>query len=166
MRSWVVACMLLALGNAGGAYAEAPNLGQILAPNEVVDLTVFADGSGLPAGSGSVAQGKLVYEQQCMVCHGMNGVNGINAPLAGGSLPNVRTIGSYWPYATSIFDYVQRAMPYATPGTLSVDDTYAVVGYLLFLNNLLDSEVQLDAARLARITLPNADNFFSEYPLP
>lgn len=149
------------------AGAEGPGLGRSIAERETpLDLVVFTDGAGLPPGGGGVSQGRKVYEQACRACHGPEGRDGINDRLTGGELPGVKSIGSYWPYATSIFDYVRRAMPYAAPGSLTDDDVYAVVAYLLYLNGIVAEDVRLDAQALARIQLPNRQAFFSEYPLP
>lgn len=151
--------------------ADAPRLGQPLKPLEVNSITVWPNGEGLPPGSGSVVTGRKVYATHCQACHGPSGTDGINAALVGGqvapsSLPKVRTVGSYWPYATSLFDYVRRAMPYRTPGSLSDDEVYAVVAYLLFLNKVVAEDTTLDAAQLSKVNLPNRQRFYSEYELP
>ena len=148
-----------------------PKFGQPLATQDVSSLTVWPDGSGLPQGSGTVATGQAVYEQQCLACHGLAGNNGINTTLAGGQvslteLPKTRTVGSYWPYATTLFDYVRRTMPYREPGSLSNDEVYAVVAYLLFLNDVIEEELVLDAAQLSKVVLPNRQRFYSDYDLP
>jgi len=150
---------------------EPPKLGKPLDLTLVTSITIWPDGKGLPVGSGNAALGESVYEQRCQACHGQAGVNGINGPLVGGQvgpadLPTTRTVGSYWPYATSLFDYVRRAMPYREPGSLSNDELYAVVAYLLFLNGVIEQGVVLDAATLSKITLPNRQRFYSEYELP
>lgn len=150
---------------------EPPKLGQPLAPEDVNSLTVWPDGSGLPEGSGTPTAGLVVYEQKCLACHGPAGNNGINTTLVGGQvvlseLPRIRTVGSYWPYATTLFDYVRRTMPYREPGSLSNDEVYAVVAYLLFLNDIVGEEQVLDAAQLSNLVLPNRERFYSDYELP
>ena len=145
---------------------ESPGLGEELTPAEVAELsfTVLPDGSGLPAGSGSVAEGGRLYAQQCAACHGVSGEEGPNDRLVGGhgslqsSLP-VKTIGSYWPYATTLFDYLRRAMPYTAPGSLDDDEVYAITAYLLHLNGIVDDDAVMDAQTLPRVKMPNRDNF-------
>ena len=131
------------------------------------DIDVRPDGKGLPEGSGTVAHGKSVYEENCEACHGPNGQGGIKDRLAGGqgSLGTenpIKTVGSYWPYATTLFDYIHRAMPYQAPGSLSVDDTYAVAAYILNLNGILSSDGTLDRNTLPAIKMPNREGFIPE----
>ena len=128
------------------------------------DIDVRPDGKGLPEGSGTVAHGKSVYEENCEACHGPNGQGGIKDRLAGGqgslaTVNPIKTVGSYWPYATTLFDYIHRAMPYQAPGSLSVDDTYAVAAYILNLNGILPSDGKLDGNTLPTIKMPNRDGF-------
>lgn len=151
--------------------AEVPKLGEPVSESSVGGLTVFADGQGLPAGSGSVADGRGLYERQCLSCHGVDGQGGINDQLAGGhvalsEIPVRRTVGSFWPYAPPLFDYVRRAMPFLNPGTLTNDQVYALVAYLLHVNGVVDGDATMDAERLAAIKLPNRSRFFSEFKLP
>ena len=122
------------------------------------------DGKGLPQGGGTVAQGKQVFAENCAACHGDNGVDGIKDRLVGGqgslaSAMPLKTVGSFWPYATTLFDYIHRAMPYQAPGSLSVDDTYAVAAYILSLNGILPAEGKLDRQSLPKIRMPNRDGF-------
>ena len=126
------------------------------------------DGEGLPTGSGTAKTGTSVYLANCMACHGEKGTGGINDTLVGGhgSLTSNRpqkTIGSYWPYATTLFDYVRRAMPYQTPGSLTNDEIYAVTAYLLYLNDIIDQDKELNAETLPEVKMPNRDNFVWAY---
>jgi cytochrome c len=131
------------------------------------DIDVRPDGKGLPEGSGTVAHGKAVYEENCSACHGDNGQGGIKDRLVGGqgSLASdrpIKTVGSFWPYATTLFDYIHRAMPYQAPGSLSVDDTYAVAAYILNLNGIISADGKLDKDTLPKIKMPNRDGFIPE----
>ena len=126
------------------APAFAYDFGRPATPDEIKlwDIDVRPDGKGLPDGSGTVAQGKQVFSDNCSACHGENGQGGIKDRLAGGqgtlasNMP-VKTVGSFWPYATTLFDYIHRAMPYPAPGSLSNDETYAVTAYILSLNGIV-----------------------------
>ncbi len=150
--------------------AESPDLGTPASAAEIAnyDLTVMPDGAGLPAGSGGVAQGMQLYTQQCLACHGDEGEGGLNDRLAGGhgSLATrapVKTIGSFWPYATTLFDYLRRAMPYTDPGSLSSDEIYSLTAYLLYINGVVDKDAVMDAAALPEVVMPNRDNFVWAY---
>ena len=127
------------------------------------DIDVKPDGEGLPPGSGSVADGREVYELACLQCHGTTGTEGPNDRLVAtedwDQWPPGRVFGAYWPYATTFFDYTRRAMPQATPGSLSDDEVYAVTAYVLHLNGLLPDDAVLDAESLAAIEMPGRDRF-------
>jgi cytochrome c len=138
-------------------------------PDEIKlwDIDVRPDGKGLPEGRGTAAQGKSVYEENCEGCHGPNGQGGIKDRLAGGqgtlaSDAPIKTVGSFWPYATTLFDYIDRAMPYQDPGSLSIDDTYAVVAYILSLNGISPADAKLDNNSLPKVKMPNRDGFIPE----
>lgn len=146
--------------------ASAVDLGRPASPEEIKawDIDVRPDGKGLPDGSGTVAQGKVVFDENCAACHGANGQDGIKDKLVGGqgSLASdkpLKTVGSFWPYATTLFDYIHRAMPYQAPGSLEVDDTYAVAAYILSLNGILAADGKLDKQSLPKIKMPNRDGF-------
>ncbi|MGB5739671.1 MAG: cytochrome c [Woeseia sp.] len=163
-------CALLALPVM--AADEHPQLGEPLSADQVdaVNYTVMPDGQGLPEGAGTAAKGKLIYEQHCAACHGAKGEGGLNDRLAGGlgtinSVKPVKTVGSYWPYATTLFDYIRRAMPFSAPGSLDNDDTYAVTAYVLHLNDIVDENDELNANTLPQVKMPNRDNFDSAWPL-
>jgi S-disulfanyl-L-cysteine oxidoreductase SoxD len=149
--------------------ALAQNFGRPATPEEIKlwDIDVRPDGQGLPAGSGTVAQGKQVYEDNCAVCHGDKGQGGIKDRLVGGqgtlvSDTPVKTVGSFWPYATTLFDYIRRAMPYQAPGSLGADDTYAVAAYILNINGIVPSDGKLDKETLPKVKMPNRDGFVPE----
>ena len=136
-----------------------------------------ADGRGLPAGSGNWEQGKKVYEQKCQACHGdkLQGVAGAGEALNGGrgTLVNdnpkkgpVKTVESYWPYATTVFDYVKRAMPFNAPGSLTDNEVYAVTAYVLGQANIIGKNEVLNAQTLAKVNMPNKDGFIPGDPRP
>lgn len=162
----------LLVGGIGAALAApaGPGLGQPLSIDEIAEISihVFPDGSGLPPGRGTAAEGREIYERQCASCHGPNGTGGSAEELAGArnSLtddPPDKTIGTYWPYATTLFDYIRRSMPLNAPRSLSVDQVYAVTAYLLFLNGIIGQDRALDEATLARIEMPNRNGFIPVY---
>ena len=165
------ALMVLGLFGLGGVLAEdGPGLGQELTAQELaaVDFTIMPDGNGLPEGSGNAVTGQDIYRQNCLACHGENGSGGVNDVLSGGhgSLAGPRpqkTVGSYWPYATTIFDYLRRAMPFQTPGSLSHDEIYAVTAYLLFVNDIIAEDAEMNAKSLPQVKMPNRDNFVWGY---
>lgn len=129
-------------------------------------------GAGLPPGSGTVSQGQVVYEQRCAVCHGDFGEGVARYPvLAGGqgtltSGRPVKTVGSYWPYAPTLFDYIRRAMPFPAPGTLTNDQVYGIVAYILNLNNIVPSNAVMNAHTLAAVKMPNRNGFLNEHLKP
>ena len=128
------------------------------------DPAVFPDGRGLPPGRGDAVAGRRVYDARCAACHGEGGRGGSSGRLAGrGPIADhanaERTIGQYWPYATTVFDYVRRAMPLDAPGTLSDDELYAVTAYLLFANGIVAEDAVLDALTLPAVRMPHRDGF-------
>jgi S-disulfanyl-L-cysteine oxidoreductase SoxD len=131
------------------------------------NIDVAPDGRGLPAGSGDVATGARVFAAKCAACHGAQGEGGLGDPLVGGqgtltSTKPKRTVGSYWPYATTLFDYIRRAMPYNAPESLSADEVYALSAYLLNRNGIVPATTRLDAASLPRVAMPNRDGFVAD----
>jgi mono/diheme cytochrome c family protein len=152
------------------AEAQSPyGIGRVATPAEIAgwNIDVGRDGSNLPTGSGSVSHGSEVFDQQCAACHGAKGEGGIGDRLVGGqgtlatSKP-VRTVGSYWPYAPTLFDYIRRAMPQNAPQSLSNDDVYAVSAYILNIDGLLPADATLDAKTLAAIKMPNRNMFVGD----
>jgi len=143
-----------------------PDLGEELTAQQIsaTGFTVWPDGEGLPEGSGNAATGENLYQAHCFACHGRNGENGINDRLAGGhgtidSPKPVKTVGSYWPHATTLFDYIRSAMPYQRPGTLSDDEVYSLTAYILHLNGIVARDTEINATSLPQIQMPNRDNF-------
>jgi cytochrome c len=165
-RTTVLLSILSMLCPVASGDAVGYGVGRVPSPAELDALTVMVTttGEGLPKGSGTAKQGKEVFAQHCAVCHGPMGEGGDGPALVGGqgtlatSKPK-RTVGSYWPYATTLWDYVNRAMPFDRPGTLSHAQVYAVSAYILFLNGIVDEKKVLDAKTLARIRMPNVDGF-------
>ncbi|RZS86631.1 c-type cytochrome [Pigmentiphaga kullae] len=149
------------------SQAGYENLGRHLSKEELAgwDIDVSVDGKGLPRGKGTVAQGEKVYQAMCVACHGVKLEGGLGPALAGGvgSLTTdkpLKTIGSYWPYATTLFDYIRRAMPFQAPQSMSSDDVYSVTAYLLHKNGILPANATVDAGSLAKVKMPNRDNFY------
>jgi len=152
-------------GPAQGRYG----LGHAATAEEIKgwDIDIGRDGQGLPPGGGTVAQGHAIFDAQCASCHGAHGEGGLGDRLAGGqgslvSAKPVKTVGSYWPYAPTLFDYIRRAMPLTAPQSLSNDEVYAVSAYVLYLNGLVPNDARLDANSLAAIRMPNRDRFTSD----
>ena len=166
----VAVAALAVLTSVASARAQSPyGIGRAATPAEIAgwNIDIGRDGSGLPPGSGTVAHGREVFAQQCAACHGEKGEGGIGDKLAGGqgtiaTAKPVRTVGSYWPYAPTLFDYIRRAMPQNAPQSLSNEDVYAVSAYVLNLNGLLSADATLDAKTLAAIKMPNRDKFVGD----
>lgn len=161
--------LALALAVPAAASAQGYGLGRKVTEQDLAawNIDVAPDGRGLPRGSGSVAQGKAVYDAQCASCHGAKGEGKPADRLVGGvgslgSRTPVKTIGSFWPYATTVYDFVYRAMPFQAPQSLKPDEVYAVTAYLLHLNGLLPADAVLDQASLPKVRMPNRDGFFAD----
>ena len=170
-RLLAVASALAVVSNA--ALAENPNLGRIAAPEEIAswDISIGPDGAGLPPGSGTPKQGEAVYTAKCLVCHGEKGAGKPNDALVGGrgtlagDQPPVKTVGSFWPYATTLFDYVRRAMPLNESKSLTNDEVYAVVAYLLQLNGIIGENDVMDEKSLPKVEMPNRNGFVPAVPV-
>ena len=134
-----------------------------------LDIDVMPDGRGLPVGRGTPTEGAVIYASKCAACHGPNGEGASAERLIGrndgdsfafATNPRLaRTIGSYWPYATTLYDYTSRSMPFAQPGTLAPDDTYSLVAFLLFRNGVIPENAVIDQASLPRVVMPARDRF-------
>lgn len=136
------------------------------------DISVGADGATLPTGSGNAAGGAKVYAQSCASCHGPDGKGGkgLADPLVGGigslkSASPMKTVGSFWPYATTLFDYTRRAMPLDAPQSLTNDEVYAVSAYILHLNGIIAEGDEMNAKSLTKVKMPNHAGFKSDWPL-
>lgn len=165
--------LILALLLASPALAaEHPNLGQPITEQDAAawDLSILPDGTGLPPGRGTVKRGQEIYEQKCFSCHNEKGAGQPADRLVGGKgtlmgdQPPVKTVGSYWPYATTLFDYIRRAMPLLEPQSLTAEEVYSVSAYVLYLNGIISERTVVDAKSLPKIKMPNAGNFFIVYP--
>ena len=167
--------LAIAAALAAGAVcaAEPYGIGHTATPQEIAgwDIDVSPNGAGLPPGRGDARQGEAIFAEKCASCHGARGEGKPMDRLVGG-LGTLRdkkpekTVGSYWPYATTLFDYVRRAMPLNAPQSLTPDEVYAVSAYVLFLNGIVPLDTTLDADNLAKINMPNRNGFVSAYPAP
>jgi S-disulfanyl-L-cysteine oxidoreductase SoxD len=166
----IAAFAVIALACVTSAQAQSPyGIGRPATAAEISgwNIDIDRDGNNLPPGSGSVSHGHEVFDQQCAACHGAKGEGGVGDRLVGGqgtlATPKpVRTVGSYWPYAPTLFDYIRRAMPQNAPQSLSNDDVYAVSAYILNLNGLLAADATLDAKTLSAIKMPNRGMFVGD----
>jgi cytochrome c len=161
---------VMALGLSAQARAQGHyGIGRAATEAEIAGWNIDIDryGANLPAGSGSVSHGREVFDQQCAACHGVKGEGGVGDRLVGGqgtiaTAKPIKTVGSYWPYAPTLFDYIRRAMPQNAPQSLSNEDVYAVSAYILNLNGLLPADATLDAKSLAAINMPNRSMFVGD----
>src|SRR5437773_894967 len=153
------------------AAAQSPTFGVGRPPAaeelKSIDIEVLPDGRGLPPGRGTAAIGKDVYARRCETCHGPTGKEGPQDVLAGGqgSLATSRprkTVGSYWPYATTLWDYIRRAMPFDHPGTLTSDEVYGATAYVLFMNGIVQEQDVIDQTTLAQVKMPNRNGFTAD----
>jgi len=171
-----VPAVLLTLAWAGlpgaASAADRPKFGKPISEAELSAWTISIppSGAGLPAGSSTAKQGALVFAEKCQVCHGEKGAGKPADALVGGmgtlNTPKpVRTVGSYWQYATTLFDYIRRAMPYVSPQSLTNEEAYALTAYVLFLNGIVAEDAPINATTLPQVKMPNRDGFISEWPL-
>jgi cytochrome c len=164
MRSGLaIAAAALALAGAA-VRAESPDLGRVATPDEIAawDISIDPSGAGLPAGSGTPRAGAAIFAAKCAGCHGETGGGKPNDALVGGSLtatPPVKTVGSYWPYATTLFDYIRRAMPLPDSKSLKDDEVYALAAYILAQNKIIGEDDVMDAKSLPHVKMPNRDGF-------
>ena len=176
-----VIALALFIGSAQSSFAAEPyGLGRPITRQELAawDIDVRPDGAGLPPGKGSVLEGRRIYSEQCAGCHGAKGegkavsgaVGGFDRLVGGrGTLDKpspVMTVGSFWPYATTLFDYIRRAMPFNAPESLTADEVYAVSAYVLYLNDIIPKDALLNSKSLPQVRMPNRDGFLTEDPRP
>jgi S-disulfanyl-L-cysteine oxidoreductase SoxD len=178
MRSLLLLCGLTTLA-VGNALAEGPNIGKPIDPADIAawNIDIEPDGAGLPAGSGTSVQGSSTFSAKCALCHGEGGRGGVflgqGAPAAPALVDDKKivgideatvTIANYWPYATTLFDYIRRAMPWTEPRSLSNDEVYALTAYILAQNKLIDAEATINAQTLPKVQMPNRNGFITRFP--
>jgi cytochrome c len=150
--------------------AQQYGIGRPATPDELKarNISVAPDGTGLPPGRGTVEQGREIYDTRCALCHGDRGLGIDSYPaLVGGQgtlagKNPILTVGSYWPYSTTLWDYIRRAMPYQQPGSLNVDQTYAITAYILYMNGIVDKNAELTQKTLSQVKMPNRDGFIPD----
>ena len=166
-----LAVMSLVLACAAVLAAQSPKfgVGQPPTPEEIRELgsAIAPDGTGLPAGTGSVEEGRAIFAARCARCHGERGQGDVGPTLVGGrgtlGTPRpLKTVGSFWPYATTVWDYVNRAMPFDEPGLLKPPEVYALVAYVLNLNGIVSADSVMDAKSLPKVRMPNRDGFVAD----
>jgi cytochrome c len=164
----VSALIILAVATVGAQSAKY-GVGRPPTPEELRDIgsAIGPDGTGLPEGSGTVAAGRELFAAQCARCHGPNGEGDVGARLVGGqgtlrSPRPLRTVGSFWPYATTLWDYINRAMPFDKPSLLKPSEVYAVVAYVLNMNGIVGENDVMDAKSLPKVRMPNRDGFVAD----
>ena len=164
-----LACLGVACSPSGQDPDGAPGLGLPASNEDVARVfwSIFPDGENLPPGSGTAAEGRILFQRHCQACHGPEGAGEPADRLVGGqgtlgTKKPIKTVGSYWPYATTLWDYINRSMPFDRPGELTHDQVYAVTAYILSLNAIIGPEDKLDAESLAKIEMPNKDGFVAD----
>jgi mono/diheme cytochrome c family protein len=169
-RAILTASLCLAM-TAGASWAETPNLGKPIDEAAIAawDISILPDGTGLPKGSGTPSQGAPIFAEKCAACHGDNGKGGEAAALVSdrelaGISAAQKTIRNFWPYSTTIFDFIRRAMPAQMPHSLTDDEVYALTAYILAGNKLIGANDTIDAQSLPKVKMPNRDNFIIRFP--
>jgi cytochrome c len=165
-RIALLAALVLAACAGAAMAADTPGLGKQVSEADLVlwDISIGPDGKGLPEGSGTALQGAAIYAQKCETCHGKNGYGGKNAALVSPPDKRARTMATYVPHATTIFDFTRRAMPWPQPKSLTHDEVYALTAYILALNKIIGENDVMNKDTLAKVRMPNRDAFISRYP--
>jgi cytochrome c len=155
----------------GASWAETPHLGKPVDEAAIAnwDISILPDGTGLPKGSGTPTQGAAIFAEKCSACHGEHGKGGVVAAVVddrklSGISAAQKTIKNFWPYATTIFDFIRRAMPFTMPRSLSDDEVYALTAYILAENKLIGANDAMNAETLPKVKMPNRDNFIIRFP--
>lgn len=172
MRNFLVVICLLGLTLATDVgWAGGPNLGKPIDPADIAawDISILPDGTGLPRGAGTAGEGARVYAEKCAMCHGENGRSGgPNAPVVGGGpldrMEAAKTVANFWPYATTVFDFIRRAMPWQQPRSLTDDEVYALTAYILAENKIIGQADVMNAETLPKVQMPNRDGFIIRFP--
>ena len=161
----------LAIVAFASSVALAQGFGKPISEAEIAswDISILPDGSGLPAGSGTPEQGATIYAVKCALCHGPEAKGGTNAALVGGApltsgIDTPKTIANFWPYATTLFDFTRRAMPWQAPRTLTDEEVYALTAYILALNKIIGPNDMMNAQTLPKVRMPNREGFIPRFP--
>ena len=168
LRTFLIFVTLALFSNA--AFGQAPKLGKPITAADLSewDINILPDGTGLPPGNGTPADGARVYAAKCAVCHGPEAKGGANARLVGGepikSMDSEKTIANFWPFSTTLFDYIRRAMPFRQPRSLTNEEVYALTAYILSLNKLIGENDTMNAQTLPKVRMPNRDGFIVRFP--
>jgi len=170
-KRFLVAAALLLATTANVSLAETPHLGKPLDEAAIAnwDISILPDGTGLPKGGGTPAQGAAIFAEKCSACHGDNAKGGVAAALVddrklAGISASQKTIKNFWPYATTVFDFIRRAMPFTAPRSLGDDEVYALTAYILAENKLIGANEAMNAETLPKVKMPNRDNFIIRFP--
>jgi hypothetical protein len=169
-RRGAVILVVIALASSA-MLAQGPGLGTPISETDIRawDISIMPDGSGLPPGSGTPEEGARIFAAKCAACHGENAKGGVNAALVGGGpltngIETTKTIANFWPYATTLFDFTRRAMPWQQPRTLTDDEVYALTAYILALNKIIPENAVMNAETLPKVRMPNRDGFIARFP--
>ena len=165
-----IAALFVLVFAADLALAETPRFGKKITEADIAawDLSILGDGTGLPPGQGTAADGAVIYAQKCVACHGPNATGGSNGALVGSPpldrIEATKTIANFWGYPTTVFDFIRRAMPWQQPRTLTSDEVYALTAYIFSENKLIGEKDVMNAQTLPKVKMPNRDNFIIRFP--
>jgi len=166
---WKLSLAVLSAATMLAEQSPKYGVGQPATPEQIRDLgvAIAPDGTGLPEGSGTVVAGRDIFKARCSKCHGEKAAGAVGPSLVGGqgtlaTAKPLKTVGSYWPYATTVWDYIIRVMPFDQPSILKLAEVYAVVAYILNLNGIIGNDQVMDAKSLPKVKMPNRDGFVSD----